>query len=151
LSIVLTLVYARILTLTENVFRSLFSKKTAPLTGTPGVRRLKTYSAQSGYVYQYYYEGHRDFRSGVDRGVEFVFSISADRKTWQTTSVLVSDEAIRSWEEAHARELSSTERYAIAKIALFQAFDERPAPAQMKDQVRVRNADVDAIVETLGL
>jgi len=129
----------------------LFSKKSAPLTGTPSVRRLKTYSAQSGYVYQYYYEGHRDFRSGGESGVEFVFTISADRKNWHATSVLVSEAALRAWEQSHARELSSTERYAIAKIALFQAFDERPAPAQMKDEVRVRNADVEGIIETLGL
>lgn len=133
------------------MFRSLFSKKSAPLTGTPAVRRLKTYSAQSGYVYQYHYEGHRDFRAAGESGVEFVFSISADRKNWHSTSVLVSAAALRAWEESHARELSSTERYAVAKMALFQAFDERPAPAQMKDEVRVRNADVDAIIETLDL
>ncbi|HEY2013752.1 MAG TPA: hypothetical protein VGH38_09645 [Bryobacteraceae bacterium] len=133
------------------MFRSLFSKKPAPLTGTPAVRRLKTYSAQSGYVYQYYYEGHRDFRSGGDSGIEFVFSVSPDRKNWQPVSVLVSDGAVRTWEQSHARELSSTERYAVAKIALFQAFDERPLPAQMKEEVRVRAADVDAIIETLGL
>ena len=65
--------------------------------------------------------------------------------------MLVSAAALRAWEESHARELSSTERYAVAKMALFQAFDERPAPAQMKDEVRVRNADVDAIIETLDL
>lgn len=133
------------------MFRSLFTKKSAPLTGTPTVRRLKTYSAQSGYVYQYYYEGHRDFRSSGESGVEFVFSISADRKNWHSTSVLVSHAAVRTWEEAHGRELSSTERYAVAKIALFQAFDERPTPAQMKDEVRVRNADVEAIIDTLDL
>jgi len=142
---------ARVLTLLKTVFRSLFTKKPAPLTGTPAVRRLKTYSAQSGYVYQYYYEGHRDFRSGGESGVEFVFSISPDRKTWHNTAVLVSDEAIHSWQTTHARELSSTERYAVAKIALFQAFDERSTPAQMKDEVRVRHADVDGIVDTLGL
>jgi len=133
------------------VFRSFFSKKTAPLTGTPAVRRQKTYSAQSGYVYQYYYEGHRDFRSWGESGVEFVFTISADLKNWHPVSVLLSAAAVRAWEESHGRELSSTERYAVAKIALFQAFDERPAPAQMKDEVRVRPADVEAIIETLDL
>ena len=53
--------------------------------------------------------------------------------------------------ERTARELSLTERYAVAKIALFQAFDERPDPAQLRDEVRVRNADVEGIIETLGL
>jgi hypothetical protein len=133
------------------VFRSLFNKKPQPLLGTPAVRRLKTYSAASGYVYQYYYEGHRDFRSGAENGTEFVFSLSADRKNWHPTSVLVSDQAVRTWESSHARQLSSTERYAVAKIALFQAFDERAQPALMHDEVRVRNADIEGIVETLGL
>ena len=112
---------------------------------------MKTYSAQSGYVYQYYYEGHREYRAGGDDGVEFVFTVSADRKGSHATSVLVSNPAIRAWEQAHGRELSLTERYAVAKIALFQAFDERPDPAQLRDQVRVRNADVEGIIETLGL
>jgi len=133
------------------VFRSLFSRKSAPLTGAPPIRRLKTYSAQSGYVYQYYYEGHRDFRAGGDSGVEFVFSISPDRTNWHATSVKVSAAAMHAWEERHGRELSSTERYAVAKMALFQAFDERPAPGQMKEEVRVRNADIEGIIDTLGL
>jgi len=125
------------------VFRSLFSRKTAPLTGAPAVRRLKTYSAQSGYVYQYFYEGHR--------GEVFVFSVSADRKTWSTVTVAVPDTALESWQAANARELSSTERYAIAKIALFQAFDERPNPAAMRAEIQVRPADAAAIIESLGL
>jgi hypothetical protein len=112
---------------------------------------MKTYSAQSGYVYQYYYEGQRPFHAGPDRGIEFVFSLSHDRKAWHSTSVMVSDSAIAVWEQAHARDLSATERYAVAKMALFQAFDERSAPEQMKEPVRLRPADVDGIIESLGL
>ena len=112
---------------------------------------MKTYSAQSGYVYQYFYEGHREYRAGGDHGIEFVFTVSSDRKASHETSVLVSHPAIHAWELGHGRELSATERYAVAKIALFQAFDERPDPAQLRDEVRVRNADVEGIIETLGL
>jgi hypothetical protein len=133
------------------VFRSLFSKKKAALTGAPAIRRMKTYSAQSGYVYQYFYEGQREFRSGRERGTEYVFQISADRKNWADASVLVAEDALRAWQEGHGRELSSTERYAIAKMALFQAFDERPTPAGMSGEIRVRPADVEGIVESLGL
>jgi hypothetical protein len=133
------------------VFRSLFKKKLQPLAGAPPVRRVKLYSAQSGYVYEYYYEGHREYRSAGDHGTEFVFSLSSDRKNWHPVSVLVSEEAVVSWQASHARLLSATERYAVAKIALFQAFDERPEPARMRDDVRVRAADVHGIIETLGL
>lgn len=133
------------------MFRRFFSPKPAPLSGAPPVRRMKTYSAQSGYVYQYFYEGHRGFATGGEQGTEFVFTISADRKNWSATTVLVGNGALRAWEQAHARELSATERYAIAKLALFQAFDERPKPEQLRQHVRLRSADVEAIVESLGL
>jgi len=133
------------------VFEKLFSKKEAPLTGAPPVRRLKTYSAQSGYVYQYCYEGQRPFQKSGERGTEFVFSICANRKTWHGCRVLLPDGAVTAWEASHKRELSATERYAVAKMALFQAFDERETPALMKADVLVRNADVDGIVETLDL
>jgi hypothetical protein len=133
------------------VFRSFFSKSKAPLTGAPAIRRMKTYSAQSGYVYQYFYEGHREYSGGSDRGVEFVFRISADRKSWENASVLLSSVATAEWERARERSLTLTERYAIAKMALFQAFDERADPGQMRGDVRVRPADVDGIIEALGL
>jgi hypothetical protein len=124
------------------MLRNLFTRKASPLTGAPPVRRLKSYSAQSGYVYQYFYEGQRP--CGGESGTEFVFTVCADRKTFHPVSVLVG-------QEAHARGLTSTERYAVAKMALFQAFDERATPALMKGEVRVRPADMAAIIETLGL
>jgi hypothetical protein len=138
-------------TLGKFMLRGLFKKKVELLSGVPAVRRMKAYSANSGFVYQYFVEGHRECRTAADQGTEFVFTISCDRKNWRQTSVFVNSAAILAWEEAHARELSATERYAIAKMALFQAFDERLDPARMQDDVRVRVADIDGIVETLGL
>jgi hypothetical protein len=128
-----------------------FSHKPEPLTGAPPVRRQKTYSGQSGYVYQYYYEGHRPYKRDRDRGGEYVFEVSADRKTSMMVSVLVSDQALEVWERRHGRGLRANERYAIAKMALFQAFDERPDPSTMNADVRVRAADVDAILIQLGI
>jgi hypothetical protein len=133
------------------VFRSLFNSKKDKLNGAPPVRRLKTYSAASGYVYQYFYEGYRPFSKGAASGVEYVFSISHDRKNWHATAVLVSEASVHGWETAHERTLSSTERYALAKLALFQAFDERPSPAGMQQDVILRPADVEGIIESLGL
>jgi len=136
------------------VFQSLFSTKLGPLTGAPPVRRVKSYSAQSGYVYRYSYEGQRRFpshpRPDRNAGVEFVFRVATVGQDWRPVGVLVFDAAVRDWEQAHGRELSSPERYAIAKMALFQAFDERPKPARLKAPIQVRAADVEAILETLG-
>ena len=137
--------------ITLAMLRNFFAKKPLPLTGAPTVRRLKSYAAQSGYVYQYFYEGQRPFASGGESGVEYVFTVSAGRETFHPVSVLVGEGAVRLWEEAHARTLASTERYAVSKMALFQAFDERATPLLMRREVRVRAADMAAIIETLGL
>jgi len=135
----------------KRVLEKLFAKKPAPLSGAHTVRRVKNYSAQSGYVYQYYYEGHRDSGSAEGNAREFVFSISADRTNWTQNSVFVLGTAIDTWQQQHGRELTSTECYAIAKMALFQAFDERESPRLLKEAVWVRAADLDAIVENLDL
>jgi hypothetical protein len=102
-------------------------------------------------VYQYFYEGHRPCGDRSGSGTEFVFSLSADRKSWHPVSVVVEDAAIAHWEQSHSRDLSGTERYAVAKMALFQAFDERSEPSQMNQEIHVRIADVEAIVDTLDL
>ncbi|HUJ24344.1 MAG TPA: hypothetical protein VLX58_22565 [Bryobacteraceae bacterium] len=126
-----------------------FQKKKPQLTGAPAVRRQKTYSAQSGYVYQYFYEGHR--RAPAERAMEYVFEVSADRRNSLPVSVLLSDEAVESWESERGRALSGTERYALAKMALFQAFDERETPEAMGRAVSVTPADVRAILATLDI
>ena len=132
------------------MWRKFFSRQPERLSGAPAARRLKTYSAQSGYVYQYFYEGHRPFHSGGDNGVEYIFNVSADRKRYEPVAVRQSAAAIQEWERSAERQLSASERYGIAKIALFQAFDDR-TPAEMKEPVWVRRADLDSIAATLGL
>jgi hypothetical protein len=127
----------------------LFGKKTAPLAGAPTVRRQKTYSAQSGYVYQYFYEGHRP--STGERGTEYVFDVSSDRKTSSPVSVVISDAAVASWQNESGRTLSATEQYAIAKMALFQAFDERESPDAMREAIQVAPRDVPAILAALHI
>jgi hypothetical protein len=128
-----------------------FSRASQPLTGAPAVRRQKTYSAQSGYVYQYYYEGRRPYARASDSGTEYVFDVSADRKTSFAASVLVSDGAVAQWEARHGRALTSTDRYAIAKMSLFQAFDERARPESMRETILARPADVEAILASLDI
>src|SRR6266849_2349266 len=107
-------------------------KKEPPLTGAPAVRRQKTHSAESGYVYQYYYEGQRPASRDGSPGTQCVFNVSAVRKSSFPVSVFVDDEALKSWQQGHGRQLGSTERYAVAKMALFQAFDQRATPDAMR-------------------
>jgi len=128
------------------VFKSLFSKK-PPLQGAPATRRMKTYSAQSGYVYHYYYEGRRASGSAL----EFVFTVASGRLPARPCSAFLENGALAAWQRRHSRELSSAEQYALVKMALFQAFDERPSPAAMDAPIRVGASEAEAFSETLGL
>lgn len=126
-------------------------KKDAPLTGAPAVRREKTHSAESGYVYQYFYEGQRPSKRDSGPGTQYVFHVSADRKSSFPVSVFLAEPELAPWQKEHARRLGSTERYAIAKLALFQAFDRRETPAAMSEEVRVSSQDVASFLATLDI
>jgi hypothetical protein len=126
-------------------------KKEAPLTGAPAVRRQKTHSAESGYVYQYFYEGQRPAKRESVEGTQFVFNVSGDRKTSFAVSVFVGEAALAEWQRAHGRTLGSTERYAVAKLALFQAFDRRESPAAMTEEVHVQPEDVELFLSALDI
>ena len=123
----------------------------APLTGAPPIRRQKSYSGMSGYVYQYYYEGWRPAALGPDEAAEYVFSVTSDRKTVFPVSVFVLRRAVGAWQAAHLRQLSGAEQYAIAKMALFAAFDERDLPAKLREPVVVEEPAVDTILTALEL
>ena len=128
---------------------SFFRRKPAepPLAGAPAVRRLKTYSAASGYVYQYVYDGRRPASRAGAPGVQFVFQVSADRRSYFPLSVFLPETSVSGFE----RPFSGTEHYAIAKLALFRAFDERETPGALAAEAVVTREAVVEIVETLGL
>lgn len=121
------------------LLRKLFSKKAVPLRGVPAVRRQKNFLAASGYAYEYFHDGWRG--SGGVR--EYIFTVSGDRKTWWPLSIFVAEDAVRT--------LAENERYGVAKMALFAAFDERQSPAAMREPVRVRAAEVPELLGRLGL
>ncbi len=107
--------------------RKVFAKKPEelPLKGKPPIRREKAYSAETGYVYQYFYEGRRETGAGEEAGNEYVFTVSSDRASSFTITLSMSHRVMETWQQNHERELNATEQYALVKMALFQIFDER--------------------------
>lgn len=92
------------------------------------LRRVKSYSAANGYVYQYcFYEVNRITINGRAAG-EFIYAVSADRKTTFALRIVVRQSALEAWAQANGRPLTSSEEYAVAKMRLFQAFDEGAVP-----------------------
>ena len=91
--------------------------KQAPL------RRVKTHTAETGFVYQYYFVGSRPAMTGA--ATEYIFDVTADRaRSVHAVSIFLEDEALEAWSAVHGRELTDTERYAAAKLRLLRGFDE---------------------------
>jgi hypothetical protein len=119
------------------------------------VRRVKSYSAADGYVYQYYFfEGNRAQRDGSPGG-EFTYVISVDRQSAFRFKIFVHQSALEAWARQNGRPLSSSEEYAVAKMRLFQAFDEGavkpPAQGQPEVEVAVDDSNLESLLEQLGI
>lgn len=114
-------------------------------------RRMKTYSGESGLVYQYYFlESQLRRRFWGRSGTAYLFHVTSDRKTFFVTEVLVEEAALRAWEKAHGRTLVDAEKYAAAKMGLFRAFDERSG-AEPWRQIRVTESNIEPLLEPLHL
>lgn len=113
------------------------------------IRRLKTYTGETGYVYQYYFVGQR---KALDRhATEYIFDVSADRKTTFAVSVFLQDQAVTEWEIYHGRKLVDAERYAAAKVRLFRAFDEIEKLMEEGRQLTIGPEEMEDLLATLGV
>ena len=113
------------------------------------VRRIKSYSAANGYVYQYYFfEVNRIGYEGGPAG-EFIYAISADRKSTFGLRIIVRQSALESWAQANGRALTSSEEYAVAKMRLFQAFDEGIVPLTAEKAAEIPLVVDESNLETM--
>ncbi|MGB7845297.1 MAG: hypothetical protein WBL63_06755 [Candidatus Acidiferrum sp.] len=126
-----------------------------PMARPDAFRRVKSYSAANGYVYQYcFYEVNRVTLDGGPAG-EFIYAISADRKTTFGLRIIVRQAALEAWAEANGRSLTSSEEYAVAKMRLFQAFDEGAVPltaeAAASLSLLVDESNLEALLNLLNI
>lgn len=87
------------------------------------IRRMKTYTGEQGYVYQYYFVGKRT-AAGDGPGTEYIFDVTSDRKTTYAVSVILPEKLLGDWAGRHGRQLTDAEQYGAVKMRLFQGFDE---------------------------
>jgi hypothetical protein len=105
--------------------------------------RWKTYAAQSGYVYQYIFEG-------VRKEDEYIFRAVSGPEIEMTLEVILEAKALQTWVNDN-RPLTEIERYGIAKMALMRALDEDNSPGTPRAEVRPDRAEVAAICKELQL
>jgi hypothetical protein len=118
-------------------------------------RRVKSYSAADGYVYQYYFfEGNRAERQGLAGG-EFTYVVSTDRRTAYPFKIFVKQSALDEWAKQNGRPLTSSEEYAVAKMRLFEAFDEgtvkAPTDGQPPHEAMVDGSNLEDLLVKLGI
>jgi hypothetical protein len=116
-------------------------------------RRIKTYTGQTGYVYQYYFVGKRRALEDDAAGpaTEYVFDVTSDNRKLFAVSVLLQDDAVRSWAGLHGRDLVEAEQYAAAKLRMLQAFDEMPDMAGEGRRLLVDPAAISELLDSIGL
>ena len=119
------------------------------------VRRVKSYSAANGYVYQYcFYEVNRIVERGGPAG-EFIYAISADRKTLFGLRIIVLQAALEAWAQSNGRPLTPSEEYAVAKMRLFRAFDEGEVPlsseAASQVSLMVDESNLEDLLQALNI
>ena len=115
------------------------------------VRRIKSYSAATGYVYQYQFQDVRPSAPGQSRGNEYVYFVSADRKTMFPIRIFIQRRALDAWAAQAGRPLTGTEEYAIAKMRLFQAFDDVEDFPASRPSLAVDDSNLADLIARLDL
>jgi hypothetical protein len=117
------------------------------------VRRMKTYTGEAGYVYQYYFVGQREALADAPEApaTEYIFDVTPDRKTLFAISVFVRREALAAWAAGHGRPLTDSEQYAAAKRRLFQGLDQFADLRQASRRLPVDAANVEELLAGLGV
>jgi len=117
------------------------------------VRRVKTYTAQTGYVYEYYFVGQRPALPDdpLAPSTEFIFDVSADRKTIFAVSVFLLPWALENFAADRGRALSNPEQYAAAKLRLQQGFDETANMVQDGRRLVVESEALLALLQSVGI
>jgi len=113
--------------------------------------RVKSYSAATGYVYQYYFYEVEKTTRGRTEGTEYVYMASVDRKHVFPVPIFVSKDDLTKWSARTGRAFTGTEEYALAKMRLFQAFDEVEGLAEKVPALAVDESNLDALLSQLDL
>lgn len=114
---------------------------------------MKTYTASSGYVYQYYFVGNRDAERNGEPATEYIFDVTRDRHAMFAFSVFLLASAVAAWTGSHGRAPSEPERYAAAKMALLRGFDELESTdlRQHSRQLLITPDLLDELLAELGV
>ncbi len=117
----------------------------------PPGRRIKNYTAQSGAVYEYVFARSARSRRWWRPGTEYAFTLRERRVGEVPVRIFLPDRHVRDCEKRRGRELSSAEKYAVAKMRLFALFDDEEERIARPRDVNVTPLQIDEALAALGI
>jgi hypothetical protein len=116
-------------------------------------RRYKSYAAETGTAYQYFFAGSRSVKrpEGQGAGSDYIFVVTPDQRPPFVLRVFISARALWVWQQTRGREMDSNEMYAAAKMRLFRAFDELESLREDSLGLLVDDANIEELLEPLNL
>ena len=82
---------------------------------------------------------------------EYVFDVTQDRKTTYAISVFLGADALDAWAVNHGRSLTHSEKYAAAKMRLFQGFDDDADLLAGERRLSISPENIEAVLGGLGI
>ena len=125
-------------------------RRQEPLTQGPYSGRPRSWTADSGYVYEYAFAGFRRVREHSEAVVEYQFRVTFGKPESVTIAVFLPEQRLPEW-TGTGRELSASERYAMAKLCLKAEFDRAESPAQLRQALYPGEDEIVEIARTLDL
>jgi len=119
------------------------------------VRRVKSYSAANGFVYQYFFYEVNRINGETGESGEFTYAVTCDRRSMFGVRILVRQSALADWARQNGRPLTSSEEYAVAKMRLFQGFDAGEVPPNVEPDsaitLVVDGSNLEGLLQTLNI
>ena len=119
------------------------------------VRRVKSYSAANGFVYQYLFCEVNRIVDGAGTAGEFIYAVTSDRKRTFGVRILVRQAVLEEWARLNGRPLSSSEEYAVAKMRLFKGLDAGEVPPETESNsgvtLHVDGSNLEALLQALNI
>jgi hypothetical protein len=116
-------------------------------------RRYKSYAADTGTAYQYFFANSRRVNrpEGQGGGNDYIFVVTPDQRPPFILRVFISERALEVWRQAKGRDLDANEMYAVAKMRLFRAFDESEGLRDECLNILVDEGNIEDLLEPLEL
>jgi len=119
------------------------------------VRRVKSYSAANGFVYQYFFFEVNRVVGDTGTAGEFIYAVTSDRKSTFGVRIVVHQAALEEWARLNGRPLTSSEEYAVAKMRLFMGLDAGEVPPDTESDsavtLRVDGSNLETLLQALNI